>query len=84
MDPRDIQAFVQRDWDSVRAAKERYWAERIRKLGPAEGFRIGDELRRQKLALDPDWPSPAEREADLAHHVRLAELFRRVGRLGDC
>lgn len=49
-------------------------------FGPAESMRIADELRRQMLARQPDWPSPAERRADLEAHVRLAELFRRADR----
>lgn len=81
MDSRDIQPDATQDVGELRLAKEREWAERIRQYGPAEGFRIADELRKQKLAEDPDWPSKAEREADLAHHVRMAELFRRIGRL---
>ena len=80
---RDIHAYMSRDWDAVRVAKDRYWGERIRRLGAAEGLRVGEELRRQVLAMHPGWPSPADREADLAHHVRLGELLRRVGRPGS-
>jgi hypothetical protein len=80
---RDIQAYMARDWEAVRAAKDRYWAERIRRLGPAEGLRIADELRRHVVALHPDWPTPADRSADLAAHVRLAELLRRADRSSD-
>lgn len=44
---RDILAFVSRDWERVRRAKDHYWSERIARFGPAEAFRIGDDLRRQ-------------------------------------
>jgi len=77
---RDIQAYMSRDWDAVRAWKDRYWAERIRALGPAEGLRVADELRRHVHALHPDWPTPADRSADLVAHLRLAELLRRADR----
>jgi hypothetical protein len=77
---RDIRAFMDRDWEAMRAAKDRYWAERIRALGPAEGLRIADALRRHVLALHPDWPTPADRSADLAAHERLADLLRRADR----
>ena len=50
---RDLNAFVTRDWEAVRRAKDEYWAERIARLGPLEGFRIADELRRQVLLLNP-------------------------------
>jgi hypothetical protein len=79
---RDIRAYVDRDWDAARAAKDLYWAARIRRLGPGEGFRIADELRRQVLAQQPGWPSSAERGRDLAAHARLAELLQRADHPG--
>jgi hypothetical protein len=42
---RDILAFVSRDWERVRQAKDHYWSERIARFGPAEPLRIGDDLR---------------------------------------
>lgn len=75
-----IAEFVGRDWSAVRAAKDEYWAARIRRLGAAEGLRIADELRRQMLAIDPQWPSEAERRRDLANHRRVTELLRRADR----
>lgn len=75
-----ISDFVGRDWPAVRAAKDDYWATRIRRLGPQEGLRIADELRRQMLAIDPQWPSETERRRDLASHRRVAELLRRADR----
>jgi hypothetical protein len=75
-----ITFLTQRDWARVRASKDRYWGERIRRLGASEGFRIADELRRQVLLLDPLWPHPAEREADLQWHIRFSALLRRADR----
>jgi hypothetical protein len=75
---RGIREFVSRDWRLVRRAKDRYWADRIQQLGAVEGLRVADELRRQALALDPLWPHPEGRQADLSAHVRLAQLFSRV------
>jgi hypothetical protein len=69
---------TRRDWPAVGRAKARYWVERKRRLGPAEGIRIGDELRRQVLAVRPDWPDAAERAADLERHIRVAACLRRV------
>jgi hypothetical protein len=80
---RDIRAYVSRDWDAARIAKDQYWAARIRRLGPGEGLRIADELRRQVLAQQPDWPSAAERSEDLAAHARLAERLRRASHPGS-
>ena len=71
-----------RSWHATgsgpRDAKDAYWAARIRRLGPAEGIRIADELRRQALLQHPDWPDAASRREDLRHHVRMTELLARV------
>lgn len=75
---RGLEEFVARDWEAVRRAKDQYWAERIARLGPAEGFRIAGELRRQVRLQDPSWPGPEQRREDLAAHVRLAGVFRRA------
>ena len=76
---RGIREFVSRDWGAVREAKDAYWGERIARLGSLEGLRIADELRRQALLQDPNWPHPADRRQDLLAHVRLAELLHRAG-----
>jgi hypothetical protein len=75
---RDIRQFVSRDWDGARRAKDEYWAARIAQLGAAEGLRVADELRRQALLLDPDWPGEDDRRQDLLAHVRLARRLRRA------
>jgi hypothetical protein len=75
---RGIREFVLRDWDLVRRTKDRYWSDRIQRLGAGEGFRVADELRRQTLAVDPSWPHPDERHADLSTHIRLAQIFSRA------
>lgn len=74
---RGIKEYMARNWSAARDQKDAYWGERIARLGPAEGIRVAGELRRQMLALNPDWPSAEDREADLQHHIRLASLFRR-------
>lgn len=73
-----IRAFLTRDWQRARDAKDAYWAERVQRLGPLEALRISDELRRQALLQHPDWPDAASRRDDLRHHVRMTELFARV------
>jgi hypothetical protein len=75
---RSIRDFISRDWKAARDAKDAYWGERIRRLGPAEGVRMGDELRRQALRQDPAWPRPEDRRQDLLSHARLTELLHRA------
>ena len=72
VDASDIRAFMARDWARVAEAKASCWAERKRRLGPAEGLRIADELRRQALLVAPDWPDASERASDYSAHVALA------------
>ena len=67
-----------RDWTSVRENKDAYWAARIARLGPIEGIRIAEELRRQALLRNPDWPDAALRRDDLLAHTRVTALLRRV------
>ena len=76
---RGIRELVARDWAAARRNKERYWGERIARLGALEGFRVAEELRRQMLERHPGWPDAETREADLAFHVTLAERYRRAG-----
>jgi hypothetical protein len=76
---RGIREFVSRDWTAAREAKDTYWADRIRRLGPQEGLRIAGELRRQMLLRDPAWPRPDDRREDLLAHVRLARLLHDAG-----
>jgi len=75
---RGIREFVSRDWRAAREAKDAYWSERLRRLGPVEGFRIAEELRHQALLLDPEWPRPHDRRQDVLSHVRLSGLLRRA------
>jgi len=76
---RGIREFVSRDWRAAREAKDAYWGERVAHLGPGEGLRIAEELRRQALLWDPAWPHPEDRRRDLLSHARLAELLHRAG-----
>lgn len=75
---RGIREFVARDWQAARGAKDAYWGERIARLGPLEGLRIAEDLRRQALLQNPAWPGAADRHQDLLAHVRLAECLRRA------
>ena len=79
---RGIHDYVSRDWGAARDAKDAYWADRIDRLGPMEGLRIADELRRQALAQCPAWPSEEDRREDLAAHAKLSSLLQRVPRPG--
>ncbi len=78
MKPQDLRRFANRPWEVLGEADAAYWLERKRRLGPAEGIRMAAELRALVIAQRPDWPSPAERQADLELHARVSECLRRV------
>ena len=75
----DIIAFARRDWASVAAAKERYWAQQKLSMTPAEALRFGDALRADAEALRPGGPRLEERSEDLVSHQRVAEMLTRAG-----
>lgn len=75
---RGIRDFMARDWAATRRLKDAYWADRIDRLGAGEGLRIAGELWRQMRLQDPTWPNAESRLADIASHVRLGALLRRV------
>jgi hypothetical protein len=77
----DVESYLHRDWRTVAAAKTRFWIERKAEMSPLELLAAVDRFRSSQRALRPDWPSEAERAADLEAHVRLSERLRRVGAL---
>ena len=79
MNVSDLQAFVQRDWNLIARAKAEGWIEQKAAMTPSAAFQLGAELLRYARTLRPDWPNESERDADLASHVRVAEMLQRVG-----
>jgi hypothetical protein len=74
----DVIAFAHRDWDAVAALKRRWWAEQKSRMTPEEALEVGDELRRHVSAIRSDWPTEEDRRKDLASHIRVSEMLRRV------
>jgi len=71
---------MRRDWSRIAELKRSRWADRRRRLGPAEGVRVAGEIYAQVRKARPDWPSDESRRADLRHHVALAERLRAARR----
>ena len=78
MDPRDVKAYVERDWAGARAAKDAYWARRFALEGSAVTLAASEALRCHMRLVRPDWPSERERRDDFAHHVALKALIDRA------
>lgn len=77
-DPESLRAFIDRDWSAIARSKERYWLDYKRTHGVAAAMRLADGLRQQVLAARPDWPSAEEREEDMATHLRVIDVIRRI------
>jgi hypothetical protein len=78
MDPADVRAFLDRRWNDASAAKRAYWAERYRAGGATETRAASDALLTTMRALQPDYPTPADRTTDRQAHERLSTLISRT------
>ena len=74
----DLRAYAQRAWHVAETLKQEHWAREVAERGPLATFEASQALREHMRALRPDWPSPDERRADLAHHVALKQLIDRA------
>ena len=74
----DLIAFARRDWQAIAESKRRRWAEQSAHMSPADALQVGDELRHHMTTLHPDWPTEEDRQNDLAMHLRVSEMLRRV------
>ena len=77
MDPAAIRAYASRDWQALGASKRAYWAERHRREGATATLQASQALLAE-MRRRPDYPTPVEREVDLAAHVRLRGLLDRA------
>ena len=78
VDRNDVLAFARRDWERLAESKMAYWLTHKSGLSASQILEAGDGLRRHAQAVRPDWPSAADRAADLAVHVRVSETLRAV------
>ena len=80
MDLSDIRNYMQRDWGAAASLDDTCWRERLTTAGPAAVLAATDAARRLIQTIRPDWPGQQERAADLESHVRMAAVWRHVGR----
>lgn len=81
VNPRHVEAFVNRDWAAVHDSKAAYWAERFQRDGWQPAWTAADALWADIRRVQPDFPSVADRDRDLADHLRLRASLDRVGRV---
>lgn len=79
MEKADLVAFADRErWEAIEEASSAHWLARKRELGPLGGIRDAAALWEAVRAVRPDWPSAADRDADLETHQRVSEGLRSV------
>jgi hypothetical protein len=71
VDRDSVRAYLDRDWSAGERLEREHWAALWRTLGPAANLRAARTLYEHVRRMRPEWPSEAERAADLAHHVAL-------------
>jgi hypothetical protein len=72
----DLQDFLERDWRLIEKAKSDFWVARKAATTPSAAIELAEGLRQYIRSIKPDWPNSAERDADLAMHVRVAGMLR--------
>lgn len=80
MDAADLRGFARRDWELIAQSKEDFWLEQKAAMTPSESIAMAAELNLYVRSIKPDWPNDEERAADLAAHLRLAEIFLQAAR----
>lgn len=71
-------ALTERKWSAIGASHRGYWAEQIRRHGPGAALEVAHALRQHMKSINPDWPSPRDREKDLDGHLRLKKQLDRA------
>ena len=65
------------DWSLFERDSAAHWVALRRERGVGAVFELSDALVRHVRSVRPDWPSDAERAADLKNHVELCRVLGR-------
>ena len=66
----DLRAYACRPWHVATELKQEYWARELSR-NPLATFEASQALWVHMRQVNPDWPTEAERQEDLAHHIAL-------------
>ncbi|MFP6663429.1 MAG: hypothetical protein VCC00_04435 [Deltaproteobacteria bacterium] len=78
MDRSDVLRFVQRDRTRARTSKADFWARQYATRGASATLAASMQLHEHMRRIRPDWPTPADRDRDLHHHIEMARLYGRI------
>ncbi len=71
MDRDALRAYARRDWAVLERLDRAHWADTIAGQDPNAGFRAAGALAEHARRVRPDWPTAADRQRDLDHHIAL-------------
>jgi len=71
--PEDLKRFAGRDWAQAADDKRDYWARQYREHGSAPARTAATVLLLHMYTVQPGYPSAADREEDLQHHLLLRQ-----------
>ena len=74
----DLRAYAGRPWHLLAALESDHWARECAARGPLATFTLSQALWAHMRAVRPDWPTEADRRADLADHVVLKQAIDRA------
>ncbi|MCA9643069.1 MAG: hypothetical protein H6718_10045 [Polyangiaceae bacterium] len=74
----DLRSYARRDWQTLERLSRRERAT----LAVAKKVSLAIQLYEAAKSTRPDWPSAAERDADIASHRRFRELLNRAPHVG--
>ena len=72
-----LRAYARRPWHMAAALKQEHWAREL-STNPLATFEASQALWVHMRQIRPDWPTEAERQDDLAHHVALKRAIDRA------
>lgn len=76
----DLRAYAHRPWGVAEALKQEHWARELA-ANPLATFEASQALWVHMRQINPDWPTEAERQEDLAHHLELKRTLDRAARV---
>ena len=74
----DLRAYARRPWHVLAALEIDHWTRELAARGPLATFAVSQALWAHMRAVRPDWPTEADRHADLADHVALKQAIDRA------
>ena len=80
VDPDALRQFARRDWSAAADDKLDYWANQYRRGGSSAARAASAALYAHARRVLPDYPSPADRAADLADHESFRARLDRAAR----